>query len=208
MNKFSLFTDNCTFSEVAIILDASFSIRNEFDEEREAAAQLASTIGVSDGSIGNRIGLGTFSTNSTIEFYCNDHTNLTTMIPDILDTSRESRRTNIRAGLLRGEEILTSNGCGERIDVTSRVIIIFSDGGNNEPNTANSDQELIDEANRLRNDENFIIVAIGIGDSINEQQLRSISDIFVPVALNDLNTGIIVQQVINNTICGKAQFRS
>ena len=126
------------------------------------------------------------------------------MIPDILNTTPELQRTNIRAGLLRGEEILTSNGCGQRnTDVKSRVIVIFTDGENNEPNTGNSDQELINEANRLRNVENITIIAIGIGNNIDQQQLMDISDNFVFTSINNLDTGILVQQVINNTICCK-----
>ena len=188
-------------------MDASGSIEDEFDEEKVAAAQIASTIGISGGSNGNRIGLGTFSTGSTIEFYCDGHTNLTTMIPDILDTSAQLSRTNIRAGLLRGEEILTTNGCGQRnMNVTSRVIIIFTDGENNQPNNANSDQRLIDEATRLRMVENITIIAIGIGDDIDQQQLMDISDRMILVSTDDLDAGIMVQQIINNTICGKFLF--
>lgn len=156
--------------DLAFILDASGTVD---DSQWKLTKDFVH--GVSNGfrlaSNGTRISIISYSTLPHIERRFDDR-NENDNMADFLESMSQPRgetRTD-RALKLARDELITSEG-GAR-DYTPKAIVLVTDGGDNPDTTAKFAEQ---RARELKDMDGATIVAIGVGDKVDQYELRQLA---------------------------------
>ena len=190
--RYFLDVPNCdTRSNIALVLDRSESINNEeWEKAKEFSKIILEKINIT--KTGNKAGIATFSTRSSIIFNCSAYTDLLsimTAVDQIERKSQDNRMTNIQAGLENGEEIV--NNCGNS---GAKVIVLVTDG------RANVGKDLTGPtptAERIR-ESGITILALGIGQVVSEEELTGITGNSSLVFFEDSFEAVLQSAVITS----------
>ena len=149
----------------------------------------------------------TFSTNAHIRIHCDEHksTGRDTLEKAVLDLQHIGKMgfTNLRDGLIKGREALSTRGCGS--DNAKQIMVVISDGCANRGN--GGIRGILDEASEIRKD-GIEIIALGVGKKINLDVLKNMTEnASLVVESNRLNERVFEQatEILSSEKCKTAE---
>ena len=151
------------------VLDASGSIgSNNFESMKSTVVNIVNSLAI--GQDKTRVAVVRFSSDATLMFNLNSYTQKSTLIQAIRGIEYTSGGTNTAQALALLREAIFSEVLGVRSDFeATKVAIVITDGHSN--NAAETKKQ----ADLLRDDENFLIYAIGIGSGVGITELNNIA---------------------------------
>lgn len=186
-----------TVADVGFILDSSFSLRNEYSDEKRFVKELASTLGITD--YGNRASVVTFSSESKLSIKFNDHFMTEAFNRAVDGIPLMGQQTRIDKALRTVQKYMFSEVNGARPYVP-HILILLTDGSqtyrSGAENPAIAAQELRDSG--------VILFVIGIGsDKLDTNEMKNIAgndnNVFVAKDFKELITKEFVEKISGKT---------
>ena len=154
--------------DVGFVVDSSGSLRREYHKEKEFVKRLAESLDIS--SNGSRAGIITFSWHAAHSVKLNEHQDVRTFKNAVDSLPMFGRTTRIDKALKMARDEMFNKGNGGR-DGIPKLLILLTDGSQTKDADA-VDPALI--ADQIRNS-GVILIVIGIGKEVNEQELLSMA---------------------------------
>jgi uncharacterized protein YegL len=165
-------------ADIIFVLDSSGSITSpNFNKMKAFVQAVVSSLDVGMGPRQNRIGLIQFSDSAQTEFYLNSYSNASAINNAIGNIPYLSRgtKTNLALDLLISSGFTVANGARPQRFGHPWIGVVLTDGQSNDPAlTAISAKKV--------HDADITMIAVGIGNSVNEQELDIIAS--SPVCLH------------------------
>uniref|UniRef100_A0A7M5V4H0 VWFA domain-containing protein n=1 Tax=Clytia hemisphaerica TaxID=252671 RepID=A0A7M5V4H0_9CNID len=161
----------CTPVELVWVVDSSGTITEE-DHERSKKfiSTIQTTIGMEEN--GNKAAVVTYGKKAETQIKCKDYDNVYDFKSYVGKIKRfPYQRTNTRDGLERGQELLTSQGCGDNKQA-QRIIVLLTDGL---ANTGTGGEAGLIEAAKHIQEKGIKILVVAIGQ-FNDRQLKKMVD--------------------------------
>ena len=161
----------CTPVELVWVVDASGTITEE-DHERSKKfiSTIQTKIGMKDN--GNKAAAVTYGKDAYYQIKCSDYDNVYDFKSYVAKMKRYPKeRTNTRDGLEKGQELLTSHGCGEN-EKAQKIIVLLTDGLANAGK--GGEKGLIEAAKHIQ-DKGIKILVVAIG-KFSDHQLKKMVD--------------------------------
>lgn len=163
-----------------------------FDKQLDFVARVANDFPIGTKDV--QIGLVTYSDNPNLEFYLNRYTTKSSLLAAIqkVPYSSGTTRTDLAIKYVRDNMFTTSHG--DRPDAKNYVIVL-TDGASTSPN------QTIHQATLLKQ-QNIDVLAVGIGSSVNKNELDSMASdmkhVFTVASFDALKT---VREDIKKAAC-------
>ncbi|XP_066918509.1 matrilin-4-like [Clytia hemisphaerica] len=164
----------CHYTEVSIVLDVSGTVYpTHYKQSLNFVNRILSIINISPES--SLAGVTTFATKADVRFFCDQHSSSETLEKSIIGlpytyTGPGDIFTNLRDGLVKGQQVLTGRGCG-RLNA-KQIMVLISDGRANRGE--GGFDGIREEAKSIR-DQGVTIVALGVGERIKIDLLKNIT---------------------------------
>ncbi len=155
-------------ADIAFVLDSSGSIGKEnWKSVLQFVTSVISTLDIDYGS--HRVGIASFGSYASIEFYLNDHGYLGDLIEAVDSIKWLDEMTNTSGGIRVMRKEIFNIKYGDRKDVPN-IGIIMTDG------ESNRDRKLTQfEADQARK-EGIILYVIGVGDEVDMSEVESVAN--------------------------------
>lgn len=163
----------CRMADVSIILDASGSINhnNPYNWER----MINFTVGFIDyfpiSETNTHIALVRFSDEAYVEFHLNEFDNKRDVIEKVRTLRPIGTDTNIYGALKKTEREVYTRDNGDRTGKSRNLVILVTDG----QETMYTPSEVNMAAADLKNKAEAEIFTVGVGDDVDQDQLRRIA---------------------------------
>ena len=185
-------------------MDGSGTITpDNFKNTQKFVNSIQATIGLSNNH--NKAAVVTYGDVARKEIQCNTYSEMTYFKAAVDNMVKHGSRTNTRDGLEKGQELLTSHGCGD--GYAQKIIVLLTDGIANVGK--GGEKGLVDAAKAIQ-DAGTIILVVAIGQFTDRQLLKMVDkkNIFRTDADMDGFSALIEDKFINKVktgICGNVK---
>ncbi|XP_076472877.1 matrilin-1-like [Babylonia areolata] len=180
--------------DVVFVVDSSRSIwAPDYHRQLDFLANLTRELDV--GPQGTHVAAASFSRGARLDFYLNDFTDVDVLEQKIRDIPfMQGDTTETYDGLRIAREQLLSPSNGARNDVPHLIIIVTD--GNSVNRTATKLQA------DLAREDNIEVFAVGIGDSVDQDQLAEIATKNTPAYVHRVDNFSALKYLSNNLVSG------
>ena len=140
-----------------------------FKNTQKFVNTIQATIGLTNNH--NKAAVVTYGDNAKKDIRCNSYSDIYKFKSAVSALSKHGKKTNTRDGLEKGQELLTSEGCGEK--GVKRVIVLLTDGL---ANVGIGKEKGLINATKTIQEAGTIILVVAVG-SFKDHQLKKMVDV-------------------------------
>lgn len=150
-------------------MDGSGTISEpNFKNTQKFVNTIQETIGLKNNH--NKAAVVTYGDHAKMDIKCNSYTDMEYFKVAVNNLKKHGIRTNTRDGLEKGQQLLTSHGCGEK--GVQRIIVLLTDGV---ANVGKGQEKGLIEASKAIQETGTIILVVAVGQ-FSDHQLKKMVD--------------------------------
>ena len=147
-----------------------------------------------------RVGMMTFGTKSRVEFHLNSYFDKETLIDAVSNVTFKDESTNTLSAIQFLENVMLQEENGDRLDVID-VAVFITDG-----KPTNKEEDVRKAAEHLKEKMRIIMIAIGVGDDVNDITLLDIaSDADHAFHVSGFNSLPKLKRKIEQSLCDSSE---